>query len=161
MKRLFILLVLMTAVISVKSQNMYICISNNANVRKGPGKNYSILRTNTQMQGYWQIPQKEIVRYLGKKKNGYMYVEGMSPVDGSMQCEVVAGWVYAKFFKPMTKKCNACKGKGYFERPCGGDRDSEHPYFCICHREILTPYGSVGLNGRQICEKCGGYGYLK
>lgn len=161
MKRLFIFLFLVCVGMSAYSQNMFICTGNNVNVRKGPGKNFSILREQSERQDFWQLSKNEIVRYLGKKKNGYMYVEAMCPVQGSMGYTVEKGWVYARYFKLLTKKCPDCKGKGFFERPCGGDADDDHPMICICWHEIITPYGSVGLAGRQICEECGGYGYLK
>ncbi len=164
MKRLIIILFLLCAGMSAYSQNMFVCTRNIVNVRKGPGKNYSIIyiqRLLSERQDFWQIPENGIVRYLGKKKNGYMYVEAECPVEGSMGYKIEKGWVYAGYFKPLTSKCSACNGKGFFERPCELLEGDDHPMICVCWHEILTPDGIVELAGRQICEECRGYGYIK
>ncbi len=62
-------------------------------------------------------------KYLGKKENGYLYVEAIH--DGDIFDNVVIkGWVPEKYVKAACKKCNglgnvdyemctSCKGRGY------------------------------------------------
>ena len=62
--------------LKVDAQTYYRCTGDKVNVRKGPGKNYAVLRWEHQMSsGLQQLYKGHVVKYLGKKQNGFMKVE--------------------------------------------------------------------------------------
>ena len=65
MKRILAML-LFVLTIGVNAQNMYRVTGTNVNVRKGPGKNYSVL-TWFDWEGnnaFWRLGKADIVRYI-------------------------------------------------------------------------------------------------
>jgi len=163
MKKLFILSLLALATITSNAQDMYMVTGNNVNVRKGPGRNYGAI-TYPSFEGYdikWQLSKSEgaIVRYLGKKRNGFMFVEAEQPNTSGFHCSyfIVSGWVPAQYLKLMTKKCPRCKGMGILNRPCDSPT---HPAACTCNIPILVT-GGRGYYNKKICDNCNGIGYLR
>ena len=76
MKRIVLLCLVMFMAVGANAQSMYICTATNVNVRTGPGKNYSVATTGWGEP--WQISKNDgsysVVRFLGKKKNGYIFL---------------------------------------------------------------------------------------
>jgi len=163
MRRNMMIFLLVLAPLSVNAQNMYRVTGNNVNVRKGPGKNYAVLTWEDfyGKEQKWQLDKTDVVRYLGKKKNGFMYVEAYQPVAGSIGQDIERGWVSTEYLKLMTRKCHSCNGRGYFNRPCDEypDEGYGHGNYCACSHVLLTPNGDWP-GGKVICKKCKGHGYL-
>ena len=87
-----------------------------------------------------------VVKNLGKRRNGYIYVEGT--IGGSQGWHgggFERGWIPAKYLRNATK-CSICKGKGFFNRKCP-DCDGEGFWGC-CYE-----------TGKLRCNSCKGVGY--
>ena len=158
MKRFMMMLLLVMATMGANAQTIYKVTGTNVNVRSGPGKNYSVLT----FYGYdgdkkWQLDKTDKVRYLGKKQNGFMYIEAFMPSGGSATPDLEKGWVSAQYLK-LAKKCTNCNGMGFFNRPCRAQDGSPnmHTYHCDCQSCRL--HSNCG--GKQHCHKCYGWGYL-
>lgn len=127
MKRLFMFIMLIFAVISVNAQEKgFVCTGDNVNVRTGPGKNYAVYDSDTDHKR--QLSKGDVVSYCGKKKNGFILIRelgwGVDERDG---------WVSAQYLRPVTLcpqcdgtkdenigeidieliTCRKCNGKGY------------------------------------------------
>lgn len=162
MKRIILLCLAIFLAVGASAQNMYRVTGNNVNVRKGPGKNYGVIAFDG-CSGWtkWQLDKSDIVRYLGKQKNGFMYVEAMQPSSCSASYRE-KGWISSQFLKQMKAKCPNCNGKGFFNRPCTDWPDDEgygHPHACICQHDVMVPGGNYSA-GKQVCNRCNGAGYL-
>ncbi len=162
MKRILIMMLLLMATMGANAQNMYRVTGTNVNMRKGAGRNYAVLIW-YDWNGIqkWQLGKTDVVRYLGQKKNGFMYVEAYQPTVGSSGVTIERGWVSADYLKLMTRKCPNCNGRGYFNSPCNDYPNDGygHPHACNCQHELLTPSGNWP-GDRQMCHKCNGAGYL-
>ena len=151
MKRILIALLLVMCSCA-NAQTFYKVTGKNVNVRQGPGANYGVL-TYYSYEGEeaWQLSANNYaygcVRYLGKKQNGFMYVEAFMPSGGTASDELERGWVSAQYLKPASK-CTICNGKGFFNRP---SRAYNEPY-CPLHQDKCY--------GKEHCNKCYGWGYL-
>jgi len=135
MKRVFLLfLMVMTTMIAdaqYKNGQYLACTGNGILLRTGPGKNYpaitfgdspyssEVILTRDSFDGNGvdvsDISKCQIIdssiKYLGKKQNGYLYVEGeiFNEID-SHDNFVYKGWVPEKYFKSA---CSKCEGRGY------------------------------------------------
>lgn len=126
MKKLVLFLFLMLAAINVDAQyrnGQYLyCTGNNVNVRTGPGKNYRVFnlkegcpicsgrQRNCWMckgsVGKYQLMKGDglgnfgdgaiYIQYLGKSKNGFLFIETGETVEGSG----VRGWVASQYLRP-------------------------------------------------------------
>ena len=85
----------------------FISTGQNVNVRTGPGKQYPLAKEDFSEEPC-QLDKGMLVRYLGKKKNGFCYVEVSSMIT-EYYCK---GWVSAKYLRPV-KLCPRCNGEGY------------------------------------------------
>ena len=132
--------------LKVDAQTYYRCTGDKVNVRKGPGKNYAVLRWEHQMSsGLQQLYKGHVVKYLGKKQNGFMKVE--DGIDWHWSSFGV-GWVSAQYLTPATK-CTSCGGKGRFNRICPE-----------CNGNGCPTYNMGACdNGYVRCEDCSGVGY--
>ena len=146
MKRILMLLLLVMATMGANAQfrngQALVCTGNNVNVRKGPGKNYgNIIWEYQGMNERAQLMKGDAVKYLGKKKNGFIYVRDLS-VD--YRFNFGDAWVSAQYFR-AGKKCRHCGGDGLLGvcPECGGEG------ITVC---------CLGT-GKVICEECGGDGY--
>lgn len=98
------------------------CTGNNVNVRTGPGKNYRVFTVREgcpicsgKQKSCWMCNASRAkyqlfkghglgdfeegavyIQYLGKSKNGFLYVETGETVEGSG----VRGWVSAQYLRP-------------------------------------------------------------
>ena len=156
MKKMILMFMVLFASMTANAQVFYKCTGDNVNVRTGPGKNYK----NVINQGFetrCQLFKDNIVRYAGKKSNGFVYVMFSNCGMTGASCYPDYGWVSSQYLKPMTHKCRVCNGKGYFNRPCGefGLPPEEHPSACPCSGVCLND----GCKGKQHCRQCGGVGY--
>lgn len=146
LRSLFAIFVFCGMAISVEAQTYYRCTGDKVNVRSGPGKKYSVLRCEYQgMNEPQQMMKGHVVKYLGKKRNGFMYVE--DAVD-YLWTAFGKGWVSAQYLKPASK-CTSCKGKGRLNKKCpecGGQG-------CPMYNVSNCDYGYVR------CQKCAGTGY--
>lgn len=131
---------------SMDAQTYYRCTGNRVNVRSGPGKNYAVLVCEYQgMNEPQQLMKGHVVKYLGKKQNGFMYVE--DTIDWHWSSFGI-GWVSSQFLTPATK-CTSCNGRGRFNRKCPE-----------CHGQGCPMYNAGSCdNGYVRCEKCSGAGY--
>ena len=151
MKRIIFLLLVVMATMSVDAQEYYRSTGNNVNIRKGPGKTYAIEESGAFSLPYVGRGEKakllkgDMVKYLGKKKNGYMFVEviGCAP-DGYLVYN--EGWVYGKYITNDTL-CPECNGKGQFEGKCQNEYHKEIEYI----NGFYCPSCS--------CKKCGAIGW--
>ena len=128
MKRFSIMMVLLLAVMTANAQHDgYVCTGNNVNVREGPGKNYPIF--DVEQGRKRQLFKGDVVTNMGKKKNGFVLVNGPLEWGGDER----DGWVSAQYLRPVTlckkcfgtgdmnvakedidlRTCDKCKGKGY------------------------------------------------
>ena len=74
MKRFSFLLLLMFAVVAVNAQSKgFVCTGDYVNVRTGPGKNYKVYDVETGHKR--QLSKGDVVKYSGKKKNGFCLVQ--------------------------------------------------------------------------------------
>ncbi len=100
----------MFAVVTTNAQTQgFISTGQNVNVRTGPGLKYKLAKDEISGDDC-QLDKGQLVKYLGKKKNGFTYVE-VSAAITEYYCK---GWVYSKYLKPV-KICPACNGEGYTE----------------------------------------------
>lgn len=106
MKRILLLLVMMLTFAGANAQKQGF-ISTGQNVRTGPGKQYPLAKEDFSEEPC-QLDKGMLVRYLGKKKNGFCYVEVSSMIT-EYYCK---GWVSAKYLRPV-KLCPQCNGEGY------------------------------------------------
>ena len=83
-KRLFLSLLFSICAITGFSQ-IYVSTGSNVNVRKGPGKNYSV---------QFQLQKGDKVYFTGKKQNGFMKVTNISSSPITWQ-----GWVSERYLK--------------------------------------------------------------
>lgn len=151
MKRILFLLLVILTTMSVNAQEYYRCTRNNVNIRKGPGKTYAVEESSVFSLPYAgrgekaKLLKNDIVKYLGKTKNGYMFVEviGCAPdlffVSGDC-------WVYGKYLTPATL-CSECKRKGQFKEKCQSELHQDLDYIDGFYCSSCT------------CKKCGGIGW--
>ena len=122
MKRLMLMALLCMGALAMYGQTQYVCTGNNVNMRKGPGKNYGVIRQIWKGcgvgDGYIECDHEtgnyEIL-YRGKKKNGFIYVE----IVGEGMFDAV-GWMSAQYLKPV---CSHCGGYPKVYDSC----DADHP----------------------------------
>lgn len=109
---------LLLAVMTVNAQQRgFVCTGNHVNVRKGPGKNYGVVRQVASDPGTkMQMLKGSIAVYLGKKRNGFKYVRFICNTVGEFD-----GWVSAQYLRPVMI-CPRCKGFG--EVQIGDDLDN-------------------------------------
>ena len=158
MKRILMLMLFVMATMVANAQyrngQVLVCTGDNVNVRKGPGKNYGVVYNGCSLS-YDQLFKGEEVKYAGKTRNGFIYVNYNS--GSTIGCsEKAYGWVSNQYLKSRnTRKCPACNGKGYFNRPCkdysGDPVGHPHVYNCQIYDDGY---------GKQHCHKCNGKGYL-
>ena len=132
--------------LKIDAQTYYRCTGNKVNVRKGPGKNYSVLICEYQgMNDPQQLCKGYVVKYLGKKQNGYMKVE-----DGNLWhwSSFGVGWVSAQYLTPA-KKCTSCNGRGRFNRICPACNGEGCPLISAAECD----------NGKVRCMDRSGVGY--
>lgn len=143
---LFAILFIFGMVTSIEAQTFYRCTGDKVNVRSGPGKRYKVLICEYQgMNEPQQLMKGHVVKYLGKRQNGFMYVEDAINYHWMTFGQ---GWVSAQYFVPAIK-CKSCNGKGTFNRKCpecGGDGC---PMYNVASCD----------NGYVRCDKCAGAGY--
>jgi len=77
----------------------------NVNVRKGPGKSYSVItylcwdvERMREIRLKLQLYRGERVKYLGQKKNGFLYVQLSREEEGGYMI-YYKGWVSADFLR--------------------------------------------------------------
>ncbi len=158
MKKNLMIFMLLLTVATVEAQTYYRCTGDNVNVRKGPGKNYAVI-TNEGFLTKCQLFKGDVVKYAGKAKNGFTYVKFLNCGQTGASCYPDHGWVSTQYLKKLTRKCNVCNGRGFFNRPC---TDTEGP--------AESHYGACACQGRyclhdgcylkQHCSNCNGVGYL-
>ncbi len=159
MKKMFLMFMVLFATMTANAQVFYKCTGDNVNVRTGPGKNYK----NVINQGFetrCQLFKDNIVRYAGKKSNGFVYVMFSNCGMTGASCYPDYGWVSAQYLRQLTKRCPVCRGRGWFNRPCTsyeGDPD-DHPGACMCRGRYCLH--NADCEGKQHCENCGGVGFL-
>lgn len=108
MKRILLTLMVMFAAVVANAQKQgFISTGQNVNVRTGPGLKYKLAKDVVSGDDC-QLDRGQVVTYLGKKKNGFTYVQVSSTLT-EYHCK---GWVYSKYLKPV-KLCPVCKGEGY------------------------------------------------
>lgn len=108
MKRIFFIMMMLFAVIVANAQIQgFISTGNNVNVRTGPGLKYKLAKDVVSEEDC-QLTKGQLVKYLGKKQNGFIYVD-VSSAFMEYHCK---GWVSSQFLKPV-KLCPVCKGDGY------------------------------------------------
>lgn len=110
MKRILLICVMLFAVLAVNAQKRtqgFLSTGQNVNVRTGPGKNYPLAKEDFSGEKC-QLDKGQLVIYLGKRQNGFCYVEVSSMIT-EYYCK---GWVSAQYLKPV-KVCPACNGEGY------------------------------------------------
>ena len=108
MKRLFLMCMMLFAVLAANAQKQgYISTGQNVNVRTGPSKKYPLAKDDFGEEPC-QLDKGQLVTYLGKAKNGFLYVEVSSMIT-EFHCK---GWVSAQYLRPV-KICPACNGEGY------------------------------------------------
>jgi len=110
MKRLLLICMMMLSVIAIHAQRArqgFLSTGQNVNVRTGPGKNYPVAREDFSDEKC-QLDKGQLVTYLGKRQNGFCYVE-VSSMIYEYHCK---GWVSAQYLKPV-KLCPNCNGEGY------------------------------------------------
>ena len=100
------------------------CLKNGVLLRTGPGKNYPAVTDNEYkiilVEGFgnylegageevsasddrWVIDYS--LKYLGKKQNGFLYVEGEK--DGDILDNITyRGWVHEKYIRPACTRCH-------------------------------------------------------
>jgi hypothetical protein len=159
MKRFFFALMLMCANVVANAQTYYESTGDNVNVRSGPGKNYRVI-LNDGFETKCQLFKGNAVQYAGKVKNGFTYVKFLNCGMTGASCYPDYGWVSSKYLKKLTKKCNVCKGKGFFNRPCTDSEGSPDSHFgaCMCTARYCLHNGCVG---KQHCHNCDGLGYIQ
>ena len=144
MKRLKVISMVMLLCVGVHAQQRgtyMACTGNHVNVRTGPGKNYAVMGGAYKFQlnkgdGTWEdyvgwdgeLPFCSI-KYLGKKRNGFLYVEILGEGRDWGNC-----WVSAQYLKPV---CTACHGTA-----------KRYDDFLADHPRLLWK-----------CKRCNGRGY--
>ncbi len=125
MKRLVLCLTVMAIALAASAQYVQgqylVCVKKGGVVlRTGPGNNKPEARIYDEPAIVYaptdDIPEGVVfyidkgMKYLGKKQNGYLYVEATR--DGDIfDDEVVKAWIPEKYVKAACKKC---KGLGYY-----------------------------------------------
>ena len=158
MKRILTILFILMATLAVHSQTLYRCTGDNVNVRTGPGLKYKVVYDDNWQQKV-QIFKGVVVKGRGAARNGFIPITCFSG-GTALGAMPVDGWVSAQYLKPLTRKCSACNGRGYFNRPCR-DYDGEpgyHPSLCNCNGKFCFHNNSACF-GKQHCSVCGGLGY--
>ena len=147
MKKLLVLLFLLLPLM-VQAQTFFRCTGDNVNVRRGPGKNYKNVPAQGQVLEYapYQLEKNSIVKYLGKRQNGFMYVGFVDFADMNSHYFFDKGWVSSQFLKPCSK-CADCGGKGTWG-VCRVPDCSHDVWFSPC-----------AGTGKNFCENCHGLGY--
>ncbi len=120
MKRIVLIFTMIFSVMIVNAQQRgFVCTGNNINVRKLPSfKSSAVISFGSKLQ----LNKGEVVGYLGKKKNGFYYINKFFIGIDSEKSE---GWVPAKYLRSVIlcpnctagwddgDDCRRCKGKGY------------------------------------------------
>ena len=143
MKRLLMMMLLISATMTMCAQKYYKCTGNNVNVRTGPGKNYAVMYGAGGakcMEGRVQLFKGELVFNEGVKRNGFIKVSASGPTLCWEE-----GWVSAQYLKPATR-CSRCNGRGTTGRVCP-ECNGDGYYYCC------------GYTGKEPCPKCGIIGY--
>jgi hypothetical protein len=110
----------------------YVCTTGNAYVREGPGSNYRIITDSFEMPTDLTTIKGDGVLFLGKRKNGYMYVS----LSGSAVSFEYEGWVEARYLKPVCARCNSHLTDEFLSSELYGsehyeyDRDDYSCYSC-------------------------------
>lgn len=158
MKKLLFLLTMVFTSITVNAQVYYRCTGDNVNVRKGPGTNYAVI-TNQGFETKCQLFKGNVVKYAGKTKNGFTFVSFLNCGQTGASCYRDGGWVASRYLKKMTRKCTACNGKGFFNKPCTDTEGPAEDHYgsCPCQGRYCL---HDGCYGKQHCSKCNGVGYL-
>ncbi len=140
------ILVLCGMATKMDAQSYYRCTSNNVDVRSGPGMKYAVVLCEYQgMSEPICISKGYVVKFLGKKQNGFMYVEDTNDWHWS---SFDKGWVPAKFLTPAIK-CKSCNGKGHLNKKCPE-----------CNGQGCSMMeGAECDDGYVRCKKCSGAGY--
>ncbi len=144
MKKYLLMIVLMLTAVGAYSQKQvyYRSTGDNVNIRKGPGKNYSVMSLNGGAHcgaGKAQLYKGDIVVSNGRQRNGFIYV---APAGEPCWED---GWVSAQFLT-RASKCAACNGRGNTGRICPACNGSG-VYVCCRY------------TGMELCERCWGIGY--
>ena len=98
----------------------FVCTNNNVAIRKGPGKNYPLAHFVT--NDPCKLNKGYVVKYLGKKQNGYYYID--ADVTGGWGLQPPKGWVNAQYLRPATI-CSKCDGMGRYNNFVTGFVDCE------------------------------------
>ena len=132
--------------LNINAQSYYKCIANKVAVKEQPSSRAATTRY--QAQGYYSDPlyfhKNDIVKYKGKKRNGYMFVQDAE--DYFLQ----EGWVPVKYFTPAVR-CGTCKGKGRLNVRCPECNGAGCP--------VVSGGGRWCLDGYKYCSRCDGAGY--
>lgn len=108
MKHIFLFMMVLFAVSVANAQTQgFICTGSNVNVRIGPGLKYKLAK-DVVSEEECQLSKGQLVKYLGKKQDGFIYVD----VSSSFTEYHCKGWVSSQYLKPV-KLCPSCKGEGY------------------------------------------------
>ncbi len=92
---------------TITAQQFYACTGNNVNVRKGPGKQYGVIRQIWKGcgvgDGFVDCEHETgnyVIEYRGKKRNGFILVavlgEGIN----------IEGWISAQYLRPICRHCD-------------------------------------------------------
>lgn len=131
-----------------QAQTYYRCVRDKVNVKCGPGNNYKNVPAQGQVFGYapYQLFKNQMVKYLGKRQNGFLYVECTSGECDNWHYFFDKGWVSSQFLKPAVR-CRNCKGARVCKR-CP-PQQCVHKGFEWCFR-----------TDENVCTVCDGYGWL-
>ena len=158
MKRILTVLIVLMGTLSIQSQTLYRCTGDNVNVRTGPGMKYKVAYDDAFLEKV-QLFKGEVVKSRGTARNGFIPITCVAG-GTALGAYYFDGWVSAQYLKPLTRKCQVCKGRGYFNRPCteyDGVPD-DHPSGCLCRGKFCF-HNIEACYGKQHCEECGGIGY--
>lgn len=104
-----IFLMLFSVMAANAQKKGFISTGQNVNVRTGPGKNYPLAKDDFSGDKC-QLDKGQVVINLGRKQNGFCFVEVSSMIT-EYHCK---GWVSAQYLRPV-KLCSYCNGEGYTE----------------------------------------------
>lgn len=109
MKKFLAISLMLLSALTVSAQKRgFISTGTNVNVRTGPGKQYPLAKDEFAGEEECQLAKGQLVKDLGRSKNGFRYVE-VSSMNFEYYCK---GWVSEKYLRPV-RLCPACKGEGY------------------------------------------------
>ena len=96
-KLLFLWLLLLPPM--AQAQTYYRCVRDKVNVKCGPGNNYKNVPAQGQVMQYdpYQLSKNHMVKYLGKRQNGFMYVECTCGECDNWHYFFDKGWVSSRF----------------------------------------------------------------